>query len=112
MGVNSISSGTGSITAVITTSRSKANSVSTNSQSHQAHQDTVKLSGPALAKSLMLKGLNPSQIALQMGIKITTVDSYLNIKPVAVTPKTAQTTKVVPAEPCWITDIVSSTPIL
>lgn len=107
MGVNSISSSAGSNTVAFTTSNVRANPGSVNSQSAQAPQDTVKLSGTALAKSLKLQGQTPAQIAQQMGIKITTVESYLGIKPV--TPTSGQTTKAIPAEPCYIQDIVSST---
>jgi len=47
---------------------------------------TVKLTGTALAKSLKLAGQNPAQIALNMGIDVKTVDSYLSIKVATATP--------------------------
>jgi hypothetical protein len=96
----------GSNTVVNTSSKIGVNSVPANSKSRQASQDTVKLSSAALAKSLKLQGQNPTQIAQLLGINVKTVDSYLGIK--SVTPTTGQTTKVIPAEPCWVTDIESS----
>ena len=44
-------------------------------------QDTVELSGSALAKSLEQSGQTPEQIAEAMGVSIETVDSYLGIVP-------------------------------
>lgn len=41
--------------------------------------DTIKLSGKALAKSLKLAGQNPVQIALKMGVNVKTVEGYLGL---------------------------------
>jgi hypothetical protein len=46
----------------------------------QPQHDTVKLTGVALAKSLKLAGQTPSQIALNMGMPVKTIDGYLGVK--------------------------------
>ena len=47
----------------------------------QLNQDTVKLSGAALARSLKLAGKTPAQIAMKMGVNIKTVYKYLGKTP-------------------------------
>jgi len=42
-------------------------------------KDTVELSGSALAQSLKTRGFSVEQIALQMGVDVSTVSSYLKI---------------------------------
>jgi predicted flap endonuclease-1-like 5' DNA nuclease len=46
----------------------------------QPANDTVELTGTALAKSLELSGQTPAQIAAHMGLDVQTVDSYLGIQ--------------------------------
>jgi hypothetical protein len=108
MGVSSISGGSVAVPAVAVPTKS-GTSVVAPPKSEPPY--TVQLSGGALAKSLKHQGQNPTQIAQQMGLDVKTVDSYLNIK--SATPTTVQSTakeipRPIPTEPCWVTDIVSS----
>jgi hypothetical protein len=57
----------------------------------QPSHDTVKLTGVALAKSLKLAGQTPSQIAVNMGMPVKTIDGYLGV--------TVQTAAVVTPQP-------------
>ncbi|GFE62908.1 hypothetical protein [Geobacter sp. AOG2] len=109
MGVVSISGGAGSNAIVGRSPLAEGRSVPGNAPSPKTAQDTVRISGAARAKSLKLQGQNPQQIAQQMGVDVKTVDKYLGIKPDKAA--SGQTAKTVPAEPCWITDIVSSSGI-
>ncbi len=112
MGVNSITGGSSVTSVVITSPKAEVTPAESKAEATQTSNYTVELSSTALAKSLKLQGQNPTQIAQQMGVDIKTVDSYLSIKPsaptVIPTQGQASTTPVIPAEPCWITDIVSS----
>jgi predicted flap endonuclease-1-like 5' DNA nuclease len=55
-------------------------------------QDTVTLSGAALAKSLKQSGMSAAQIAQRMHLDIKTVDQYLGIATNAVTTPTMPST--------------------
>jgi predicted flap endonuclease-1-like 5' DNA nuclease len=74
------------------------------SEATQTPHYTVNLTGTALAKSLKLSGLNPTQIAQKMGLDLKTVDQYLSIKvatpapaPATPAPATATATPATPA---------------
>ncbi len=51
----------------------------------QSQQDSVQLSGVALARSLKIEGQTPAQIAMKMGLDIKTINSYLDTNPTATT---------------------------
>jgi predicted flap endonuclease-1-like 5' DNA nuclease len=68
------------------------------SEATQTPHYTVNLTGTALAKSLKLSGLNPTQIAQKMGLDIKTVNQYLSIKVATAAPATA-TPAPAPATP-------------
>lgn len=85
MNINGISGNAASTqaqSAVVTPAVSGRSTTTADSppETTQPKQDTVELTGTALAKSLKLSGQTAAQIALKMGLDVKTVDSYLNIK--------------------------------
>ena len=97
MGINAIS-GNASTLPIAATPGTET-SVALTPQQHEVIQptnDSVKLSGQALAKSLKLSGQTPDQIALKMGVDIRTVDRYLGVSAQAAANTPLQTKAATP----------------
>lgn len=93
MAINPIAATVGSPAPVVTPATSSPASTSTARRQPVAPeqppvavkspQDSVQLSGAALARSLKIAGQTPTQIAIKMGIDIKMVNSYLGTTPTA-----------------------------
>ena len=92
MAINPIATNVGSPSPVATPATSSPAPAATKRQpvapeqppvAVQSSQDSVQLSGAALARSLKIAGQTPTQIAMKMGIDIKTVDNYLSTTPAA-----------------------------
>jgi len=74
-------SGANTALPVANSPKKPVNSVNVQPVTKKTTPDNVQISGEAKAKSLQVDGYSPSEIALLMGLSITTIDGYLSITP-------------------------------